>query len=69
MTAYGAVGSRSPMVSLIFPSLQDKKKNFYLDSKKSSEMRSATSFEVRKELELIVEQESKKRAPVCDYNL
>jgi hypothetical protein len=53
------------MKSLIFPSLQNKKNNFDLDFNKSSEMRSATSFVVRKDLE----QESKKPAPVFDYNL
>jgi hypothetical protein len=52
------------MVSLIFPSLKDKMKIFQDDSKKNSEMRTNSSVHIRrKELDMIVEEESKKRNP------
>ena len=58
------------MVSLIFPSVKDKIKNFQDESKKTGEMRAHTSVHVRRrELDLIVEEESKKRAPNDYWNL
>lgn len=70
LTPHGAVLSRSPMVSLIFPSLKDKMKSFKDESKKNQEMRTNSSVHVRRrELDLIVEQESKKRAPNDYWNI
>jgi hypothetical protein len=70
LTPHGAVNSRSPMVSLIFPSLRDKIKIFQDDSKKGTEMRNHTSVHLkRRELDIIVEQESKKRAPNDYWNM
>lgn len=58
------------MVSLIFPSLKDKMKNFYDESKKSQDSHSSSSVHVRRrELDMIVEQESKKRTPNDYWNL
>jgi len=64
------VQTRSPMVSLIFPSLKDKMKNFYDESKKTQDVHSRSSVHVRRrELDMIVEQESKKRTPNDYWNL
>jgi hypothetical protein len=58
------------MVSLIFPSLKDKITNFTNESKKNQEMRSNSSMHIKKrELDMIVEQESKKRAPNDYWNM
>ena len=58
----GATLSRSPMVSLIFPSLKDKKRMFQDESKKKQAQRATTAYYVPgKELERIVERESLKR--------
>jgi hypothetical protein len=70
LTPHGAVQTRSPMVSLIFPSLKDKMKNFYDESKKTQDVHSRSSVHVRRrELDMIVEQESKKRTPNDYWNL
>ena len=58
----GATLSRSPMVSLIFPSLKDKKRMFQDESKKKQQQRATTAFYVKeKQLEHIVERETLKR--------
>lgn len=50
------------MVSLIFPSLKDKIKMFEEESKKKESVRAASSVYVRRrELERMVETETKKR--------
>ena len=50
------------MVSLIFPSLKDKIKMFEDESKKKEQARAATSVYVkRRELEKMVETETRKR--------
>ena len=70
LTPHGAVNSRSPMVSLIFPSLTDKVKTFQDHTKKDGEMRSHTAAHLkRRELDMIVEQESKRRAPNDYWNM
>lgn len=62
LTPHGAVLTRSPMVSLIFPSLKDKIKMFQDESKKKGQNRvNSSMFVKRQELENIVEQEKKKR--------
>lgn len=58
------------MVSLIFPSLKDKIKIFQDDSKKSTEVRKNSSVHIRRrELDMIVEEESKKRSPNDYWNM
>lgn len=70
LTPHGAVLTRSPMVSLIFPSVKDKIKNFQADSKKSAETRANTTVHMRRrDLGLIVESESRKRQPNDFWNL
>lgn len=65
----GATMSRSPMVSLIFPSLKDKTKMFHDESRKKRQLRANTAFCVReRELEKIVEKETAKRRSK-EYNL
>jgi len=62
MNTSSALNSRSPMVSLIFPSLKDKIKMFEEESKKQEQRRAGTSvFVKRKELEKMVENETRKR--------
>ena len=68
LTPYGATNTRSPLVSMIFPSLKDKMKRFQEDTKlDASRMTTgahsmSTSLIVkRSELERIVETETKKR--------
>ena len=62
MNTSSALNSRSPMVSLIFPSLKDKIKMFEEESKKQEAKRSGTSvFVKRRELEKMVETETRKR--------
>lgn len=62
MNTSSALNSRSPMVSLIFPSLKDKIKMFEEESKKKESQRAATSQYVkRRELERMVETETRKR--------
>ena len=68
LTPHGAVSSRSPLVSMIFPSLKDKTKIFQdeLSKKEAAGTRSNTSgntgtYVKRTELEKIVEEETKKR--------
>ena len=56
ITPHGAVQTRTPMVSLIFPSLKDKMKTFQDESKKKGESKPNTSmFVKRQDLERIVE--------------
>ena len=70
LTPHGAVLCRSPMVSLIFPSLKDKIKIFQDESKKLKDARANSSVHVRRnELDKIVEEESKKRNPNDYWNL
>ena len=70
LTPHGAVLCRSPMVSLIFPSLKDKIKIFQDESKKQKEQRANSSAHVRRnELDMIVEEESRKRNPNNYWNL
>ena len=62
MNTSSALNSRSPMVSLIFPSLKDKIKMFEEESKKKETQRASTSVYVkRRELEKMVETETRKR--------
>ena len=62
MNTSSALNSRSPMVSLIFPSLKDKIKMFEEESKRKEQTRAATSVYVkRRELEKMVETETRKR--------
>jgi hypothetical protein len=62
MNTSSALNSRSPMVSLIFPSLKDKIKMFEEESKKKEQQRASTSvFVKRRELEKMVETETRKR--------
>ena len=62
MNTSSALNSRSPMVSLIFPSLKDKIKMFEEESKKKETMRAASSvYMKRRELEKMVETETRKR--------
>ena len=62
MNTSSALNSRSPMVSLIFPSLKDKIKMFEEESKKKEQTRGNTSVYVkRRELEKMVETETRKR--------
>jgi len=67
LTPHGAVNSRSPLVSMIFPSLKDKIKIFQDDqSKKEASHNSGntnSTYVKRAELEKIVEQETKRRNP------
>ena len=62
MNTSSALNSRSPMVSLIFPSLKDKIKMFEEQSKKKESQRASSSnFIKRRELETLVEKETRKR--------
>lgn len=60
LTPHGAVNSRSPLVSMIFPSHKDKKNMYNEESKKDSEMQKPQTagnpgFAKRNEFEKIVE--------------
>lgn len=63
LTPHGAVQSRSPLVSMIFPSLKDKTKIFQEESQKKDLQKSANNsmYVKRAELDRIVEEETKKR--------
>ena len=62
LSAHSALQSRSPMVSLIFPSLKDKIKLFQDESKKKESVRAQTTAYVKRaDLEKIVESETRKR--------
>ena len=62
MNTSSALNSRSPMVSLIFPSLKDKIRTFEQESKKKEAQRATTSVYVRRrKLEKMVETETRKR--------
>lgn len=66
LTPHGAVNSRSPLVSMIFPSLKDKTKMFEDECSKkeagTSSVPAGNSMYVKRtELEKIVEQETKRR--------
>ena len=67
LTPHGAVNSRSPLVSMIFPSMADKIKIFQEESSKKDGIANAgggtSTFVKRAELEKIVEQETKRRNP------
>eukprot|EP00347_Sterkiella_histriomuscorum_P001281 403372640 len=64
VTPHGAVASRSPLVSMIFPSLKDKMKIFQEESKKNETQKANNSmFVKRAELDRIVEEETKRRNP------
>ena len=66
LTPHGAVNSRSPLVSMIFPSMKDKMKIFQDESYKKDGTNKQTQnpnsmYVKRAELEKIVEQETKRR--------
>lgn len=66
MTPYGAVNTRSPLVSMIFPSMNDKCKIFLDEQVKKDQAqgpKSNSTYVKRAELEKIVEQETKRRNP------
>ena len=69
LTPHGATNSRSPLVSMIFPSLKDKIKIFQDESSKKDQSSSQgpgggnSMYVKRNELEKIVEMETKRRAP------
>jgi hypothetical protein len=68
LTPHGAVNSRSPLVSMIFPSMADKIKIFQEESSRKDALATnagggASTFVKRAELEKIVEQETKRRNP------
>ena len=67
LTPHGAVNSRSPLVSMIFPSMSDKIKIFQdeLSKKEASQAGANTNstYVKRAELEKIVEMETKRRNP------
>ena len=63
LTPHGAVNSRSPLVSMLFPSLKDKIKIFEEEAKKAESQKTNNSMYVkRSELDRIVEEETKKRS-------
>lgn len=69
VTPHGAVNSRSPLVSLIFPSMKDKQKQFQEKDVIGAANANApggngpsSTYVKRAELEKIVEQETKRRA-------
>ena len=64
LTPHGAVNARSPLVSMIFPSMKDKKTTFNDESAQSQGEQPAggnAQFVKRTELEKIVELETKRR--------
>lgn len=66
LTSYGAINSRSPLVSMIFPSMRDKMKIFQEEQLKKEPQtgpKTNSSYVKRAELEKIVEQETKRRNP------
>ena len=67
LTPHGAVNSRSPLVSMIFPSMQDKIKIFQdeLGKKEANQggVNTNSTYVKRAELEKIVEMETKRRNP------
>jgi len=71
LTPHGAVNSRSPLVSMIFPSLKDKIKIFQDESSKKDASTTGpgagnSMYVKRNELEKIVEMETKRRNPKYD---
>ena len=74
LTPHGAVNSRSPLVSMIFPSHKDKKNMYNEESKKDTEMakpQTAGNFASvkRGDLEKIIEQETKKRVGSASHKM
>ena len=64
LTPHGAVNSRSPLVSLIFPSSKDKIRIFEDECKKrntSAKTANASMFVKASEMDKIVEEEAKKK--------
>jgi protein phosphatase 1 regulatory subunit 36 len=62
LTPHGATNSRSPLVSLLFPSMKDKIRVFEEESKKRNESKGNRSMMVKPaELDKIIEEESKKK--------
>ena len=65
LTPHGAVNSRSPLVSMIFPSMKDKRTTFNDESVKPEGEQASNGgnaqFVKRTELEKIVELETKRR--------
>lgn len=62
LTPHGATNARSPLVSLIFPSMKDKIRVFEEDSKKRNTSTGNRSMMVKpSELDQIIEEESKKK--------
>lgn len=60
VTPYGAINSRSPLVSLIFPSLKDKIRNFEEECTKRnlSKQKKRSMYVKPKELDRIMEEEA-----------
>lgn len=73
LTPHGATNARSPLISLLFPSMKDKIRVFEEESKKRNEAKGNRSMVVKpSELDKIIEQESKKKKKylnqsVADY--
>ena len=74
LTPHGATNARSPLVSLLFPSMKDKIRMFEDESKKRNESKGNQSMIVKpSELDQIIEEESKKKkqnlnkSSVVDY--
>lgn len=62
LTPHGATNARSPLISLLFPSMKDKIRVFEEESKKRNESKGNRSMIVKpSELDQIIEQESKKK--------
>jgi hypothetical protein len=63
MTPHGAVLTRSPMVSLIFPSLKDKIRSCENEQQKCSKVRASTAVGKRpsaRQLEIVPEEQMKR---------
>ncbi|CAI2374604.1 unnamed protein product [Moneuplotes crassus] len=62
LTPHGATNARSPLISLLFPSMKDKIRVFEEESKKRNEAKGNRSMIVKPtELDQIIEQESRKK--------
>lgn len=70
MTPHGAVLSRSPMVSLIFPSLKDKIRSCEYEQKKQSKVRASTAVGKRpsaRQLDIIPEEKKAHRSTTNNF--
>lgn len=62
LTPHGATNARSPLVSLLFPSMKDKIRVFEEENKKRNETKGNQSMIVKpSELDRIIEEESRKK--------